>query len=249
MCRLTALLAAFLLAAPAFANPCHTTSPSEAVASLAEQLAAGLQLRLDRSQPIVPTVFVSLDAITHTSSLGRILAEGTANALAGFGFTMAELRLRAESLAIHANGEFALTRHGSALASPVAAQAVLTGTYAPMGHVLYVNARLVHATSHRVLSTATCELVLTPAIRNALTAESRIPPVEPTATASLLNPKDKTDTRAIQSRLKELGLYHGRVDGIWGKGTQAAIEAFRRIRGLPQKGPWDLVTQSALFGS
>lgn len=247
MRRLLLALLLLALALPAAAEPCRTTAPAEAAAALAEQLAAGLQVRLDRSQPIVPTVFVSLDDVTRTSSLGRLLAEATANALAGHGFTLTELRLRAESLAVHPGGEFALTRSGAAMATPLPAQAVLAGTYAQTGHVLHLAARLVHAPSHRVLSTATCELVLTPATRQALAAETHLPAAAP-ATA-LLNPHNKTDAQAIQSRLKELGLYRGPVDGIWGKGTRAAVEAFRRIRGLPQGGPWDAATQQALLGS
>ena len=42
--------------------------------------------------------------------------------------------------------------------------------------------------------------------------------------------------RTIQGRLKQLGLYAGDADGIWGDSTQAALERFQRDRGLQASG-------------
>ncbi|WP_192499072.1 peptidoglycan-binding domain-containing protein [Skermanella pratensis] len=42
--------------------------------------------------------------------------------------------------------------------------------------------------------------------------------------------------RTIQGRLKQLGLYAGETDGIWGESTQAALERFQRDRGLQVTG-------------
>lgn len=42
--------------------------------------------------------------------------------------------------------------------------------------------------------------------------------------------------RAVQARLGALGFYSGAVDGVWGEGTEAAIEAFQRARGLRPDG-------------
>ena len=42
--------------------------------------------------------------------------------------------------------------------------------------------------------------------------------------------------RTIQGRLKQLGLYSGDADGIWGDSTQAALERFQRDRGLQSSG-------------
>jgi peptidoglycan hydrolase-like protein with peptidoglycan-binding domain len=42
--------------------------------------------------------------------------------------------------------------------------------------------------------------------------------------------------RTIQGRLKQLGLYSGDADGIWGDSTQAALERFQRDRGLQVNG-------------
>jgi peptidoglycan hydrolase-like protein with peptidoglycan-binding domain len=42
--------------------------------------------------------------------------------------------------------------------------------------------------------------------------------------------------RTIQGRLRQLGLYSGDADGIWGDSTQAALERFQRDRGLQVSG-------------
>lgn len=45
--------------------------------------------------------------------------------------------------------------------------------------------------------------------------------------------------RTIQGRLKQLGMYAGDADGIWGDSTQAALERFQRDRGLQVSGRID----------
>jgi peptidoglycan hydrolase-like protein with peptidoglycan-binding domain len=45
--------------------------------------------------------------------------------------------------------------------------------------------------------------------------------------------------RTIQGRLKQIGLYSGDADGIWGDSTQAALERFQRDRGLQASGRLD----------
>jgi peptidoglycan hydrolase-like protein with peptidoglycan-binding domain len=42
--------------------------------------------------------------------------------------------------------------------------------------------------------------------------------------------------RTIQGRLRQMGLYQGEADGIWGDSTQAALERFQRDRGLQESG-------------
>lgn len=39
--------------------------------------------------------------------------------------------------------------------------------------------------------------------------------------------------RIVQSRLRQLGFYSGYVDGVWGAGTQSAMQAFERAQNLP----------------
>lgn len=56
-----------------------------------------------------------------------------------------------------------------------------------------------------------------------------------------------TNTRAIQERLKELGLYTAKVDGISGKATLAAIRGFQRMHGLRPDGIAGDMTRRELF--
>lgn len=50
-----------------------------------------------------------------------------------------------------------------------------------------------------------------------------------------------------QAKLKELGLYQGGVDGLYGPGTKAAISAFQQREGLEVSGLPDLQTLSRLL--
>jgi len=63
----------------------------------------------------------------------------------------------------------------------------------------------------------------------------------------LLNPSSSQDARKIQIRLQELGLYKGPIDGIWGKGSQGALKAFKEQSLLAAPDKWDKETQMLLF--
>ncbi len=75
---------------------------------------------------------------------------------------------------------------------------------------------------------------------------------------TLLNPQANAETvppaselrpasiRAGQNRLRMLGFYTGGVDGIWGEGTQSALERFQQSRGLQPSGQLYPATISAL---
>jgi peptidoglycan hydrolase-like protein with peptidoglycan-binding domain len=52
--------------------------------------------------------------------------------------------------------------------------------------------------------------------------------------------------QAIQARLRSLGFYNGAVDGVWGGGTQAAIERFQQGRGLQPNGQLNPATITAM---
>jgi peptidoglycan hydrolase-like protein with peptidoglycan-binding domain len=70
-----------------------------------------------------------------------------------------------------------------------------------------------------------------------------VPATVPTPPADQLRP---TSVRAIQARLRSLGFYSGAVDGIWGAGTQAAIERFQQGRGLQPNGQLNPATIAAM---
>lgn len=56
------------------------------------------------------------------------------------------------------------------------------------------------------------------------------------------------EVKQIQQRLSELQLYSGTLDGIFGGGTDAAVRAFQKAKGLTPDGKVGPQTWSALFG-
>lgn len=55
--------------------------------------------------------------------------------------------------------------------------------------------------------------------------------------------------RDAQVALRDAGYEPGRIDGVMGPKTQAAIREFQQSRGLPQTGMLDATTQRQLFAS
>lgn len=53
----------------------------------------------------------------------------------------------------------------------------------------------------------------------------------------------------LQNRLKELGFYTGKIDGIYGSGTASAVRAFQKKNNLTQSGIADEITQALLYAS
>ena len=55
--------------------------------------------------------------------------------------------------------------------------------------------------------------------------------------------------KTLQQRLKDLGYYTIKVDGIFGSGTQRAVREFQKVNGLPVTGKADNATQTLLYSS
>ncbi len=73
-----------------------------------------------------------------------------------------------------------------------------------------------------------------------------------TAGLTVANAKNivKGDTaennRIVQQRLLDLGYYKGKVDGVWGPKTLAAVKSFQKAKGLVQDGIVGAKTEKAL---
>ncbi len=52
--------------------------------------------------------------------------------------------------------------------------------------------------------------------------------------------------RTVQAQLRTLGFYRGAADGVWGPGTEAALQSFQRGRGLMPDGQLGPATVAAL---
>ncbi len=59
-----------------------------------------------------------------------------------------------------------------------------------------------------------------------------------------LDPVDENE--GVQARLNNLGFYCGKVDGIIGPHTAAALKSFQRKMGLPDTGRADQTTRARL---
>jgi len=65
----------------------------------------------------------------------------------------------------------------------------------------------------------------------------------------LLDLKTHDGAKVVQARLKSLGYYRYKVDGVWGPKSAAALSRFRRDAGLGSDNAWDLASESALMGA
>ena len=82
---------------------------------------------------------------------------------------------------------------------------------------------------------------------NAAIAETATP--SPTAQPLQNGSRDGEGESAVsdlQKRLQALNYLDGKADGIFGEDTQAALEAFQALNGLPETGVLDAGTQAAL---
>lgn len=75
-----------------------------------------------------------------------------------------------------------------------------------------------------------------------------LPPAAPEPSAAAATPMALSPVaiRNVQRRLRTLGFYRGAPDGLWGAGTQAALERFQRGRGLEANGQLNPTTAQAL---
>lgn len=70
-----------------------------------------------------------------------------------------------------------------------------------------------------------------------------VSPLEP----PLLDLNNKADAARVQEQLKALGFLRGPADGIWGRQSRAALQAFRLSNSLGTDDTWDAETQERLL--
>jgi peptidoglycan hydrolase-like protein with peptidoglycan-binding domain len=70
--------------------------------------------------------------------------------------------------------------------------------------------------------------------------------VGPAPAPGAAEPLNQAVIRNVQQRLRALGHYRGAADGVWGPGTQRALERFQQGRGLQASGQMNPATAQAL---
>lgn len=77
-------------------------------------------------------------------------------------------------------------------------------------------------------------------------APAPAPVQAPIATETRDSSLSIADIKQTQSALRERGLYHGRIDGVWGPATSAALSEFQQQKNLPATGRMNPQTADAL---
>lgn len=61
-----------------------------------------------------------------------------------------------------------------------------------------------------------------------------------------MQPLSPAALMSVQERLRQMGAYSGRVDGVWGPDSQSALERFQQGRGLQVSGQLNQATAATL---
>jgi len=125
-------------------------------ATLVYQAAQTLSERavyLDKTRPIIVATVVSVDNLEDSSTFGRLTSQMVANRIAQRGYLVRDVTYM-RGVALQPSGELVLTREASKVSAEVKAQAVIAGTYAVAGKEIYLNLRMLNASSGEILSTA-----------------------------------------------------------------------------------------------
>ena len=69
---------------------------------------------------------------------------------------------------------------------------------------------------------------------------------QPAPSLVYTQPLSPAGVTQVQERLRQLGAYNGRADGVWGPDSQAALERFQQSRGLQVSGQLNQATVATL---
>lgn len=140
---------------PSLAQPPHDLHQSGNFASLvylAAQTLADRAENLNKARPVVVTTIVSVDDLARSSTFGRLASQMIANRIEQRGFLVRDVTYtRALTLAPE-TGELVLSREAARASAAIHAQAVVAGTYAVAGEMIYLSLRLISADNGELLS-------------------------------------------------------------------------------------------------
>jgi TolB-like protein len=123
---------------------------------------------LDPRRSVLVSTIVSVDRLNESSRLGRLFSEQIAGRLVQRGVPVTEVRLR-EQLALQpSQGELLLSRELREVSQAHDAQAVVVGTYAVSGAMVYVSLKIVNPQGNQVVAASDYALPVDDNIRGLL---------------------------------------------------------------------------------
>ncbi len=169
MIRLKTLLLTSAVLLPLSLGGCdrYTSTPFDSPPSQGVQMAsyeaadklAGQSLNVvTRETPIAVGTLSDINDIESSSALGRMIAEQVGARFVQLGYTVSEIKLRADINVQQPNdgtagaGEYMTSRNREQLAAHTNARAVISGTYAVAGENILVNLRLIDVNTARILA-------------------------------------------------------------------------------------------------
>jgi TolB-like protein len=107
---------------------------------------------LDTTNPILVTSLANIDDLRQSSTFGRLVGDQASSRLVQLGLVVRDVRLSNTLVVREGTGELILSRDVQKISQDSKAQAILAGTYAIGGVNVYVNMRLISATSGQIIS-------------------------------------------------------------------------------------------------
>lgn len=105
--------------------------------------------------PMLAASFVDSSNMDVSSDLGRLVSVQIASRLSQLGYSVAEIQLRADQLAVNPeNGVLALSRDLTRINADVEAYSILVGTYTRIERQIYVNTRVVRTSDGVALASS-----------------------------------------------------------------------------------------------
>lgn len=105
--------------------------------------------------PMLAAAFVDSADVGITNDAGRLISEQIASRLSQLGYSLAEVQLRADQLAVlPGGGVFALSRDLTRINADAYAYSILLGTYTVVGRQIYFNARVLRTSDGVALASS-----------------------------------------------------------------------------------------------
>ena len=241
-----------------------TYNISDVIQLIALELENNINYVIPPSSSLLITTLTNLNDFNTTCKLARIIQEGIGTYFTNKGYMVKEIRLRKDSILIKKKkGEFVLSRDLSLILDKYKVKGILSGTYTKINNnLLFITIKIISEQDNITLSSFSFTLYVPDNYKDLILPE-KIKEVKKKKIQKKVKPKieggpielgikilskqNKEDVKLVQKRLKELGLYNWKIDGIWGKRTQKAVETFKKVVGLTPYDTWDMNTQKRLF--